>query len=394
MSDLMQKNELENSAPPFSNRGVQNTYRGDLRACVDWLQATLTFFTDYEIFCDLLGVDKCKFTLQERGLYGYRTHYKYGHISILADGAETMGIHLQMTGQACREYESLNIKTWKQLLYDIRELKGTFTRIDVAIDDIIRHDQKHYFDINKLVSKVKAAATKTYFKKVRIVETVLTATGETKGQTLYVGQDSSDIQIRFYDKGQERIAKGLELEEGVIGWIRTEVQTRRKRADILANYLIFEDYIGDVVAGVLKNYINFLIPSNDANKARWKVCSWWDDFLGDVSKLKLTLIAPDRTIERTKAWIDKQIAPSLGMLYMAFGGSEEILATTIADGVMRLTDTQLQLAKEYQEMMIEDKKYIEHIKKTKYNEYLFRSGVHREEYKKDTASNSVQSIDN
>src|SRR5690606_41303449 len=100
------------------------------------------------------------------------------------------------------------------------------------------------------------------------------------------------------------------------------------------------------------------------------------EFLGDVEKLKLTLVAPDRTVERTKAWLDKRVAPSLGMVYMAYGGDEKAIATMIADGVNRLTDSQLQLAIEYQEMLNSSKELLEHRKKEEWQDYMFRTEAH------------------
>src|SRR5690606_35424193 len=133
-----------------------DTSQGQLRACVDWLQATFDFFSDKKSVCDMLGVDECKFIAQDRGLYGYKTHYKYGHISILMDGGQAdMGIHIQFSGQGCREYEEMGIKNWRTLLKEILAIGGKVVRLDVAIDDIAETGQKNYFTVDKLLRKVK-----------------------------------------------------------------------------------------------------------------------------------------------------------------------------------------------------------------------------------------------
>lgn len=380
MVDKYKENDGAKQAPPYSNRGVLDTYqivRGGLRACVDWIQATLMVSDGLEVFSSLLGVEKCKFVHQERGLYGYKTHYKYGHISIFTDGAYNMGAHLQLTGQGCREYESMGLKNWQQLFESIRSLDGKFARVDLAIDDITEAEQQHYFDIELLIGTIKNGCMKSKFKKAQNIEDILIETGKVEGQTINVGRSSSDVKIRFYDKFSERIAKGEIIEDGVTGWIRTEIQSRRKRAEKLVDYVIANEDIGGVAKGILKNYIAFLEKGEDTNKGRWLNTSWWDEYLGEVDKLPLTMVAPDRTIERTKAWLDKQIAPSLGMIYMAFGGDEKELALMVADGVNRLTDNQLQLAIEYQKMLAKDKEKMDYRKKEKWQEYMFRSGAHR-----------------
>ena len=366
--------------PPYSNRGVLDTYpvfRSDLRACVDWVQATFMVDDGLDVISTLIGVDKCKFVVQERGLYGYRSHYKYGHISILTDGSYNMGAHLQMSGQGCREYESMEKKDWRTLFTEMRELGVTFARLDLAIDDITEGEQQHYFDIKLVIDTLKNGCMKSKFKRAQNIEDILIDDGSVMGQTVSVGRPSSDVKIKFYDKYQERIAKGETIEEGVTGWIRTEIQSRRKRAEMMVNYIVQNEDIGGVAKGILKNYISFLEKGEDSNKARWENTSWWDEYLGSVDKLPLTMIAPDRTIEKTKAWIDKQIAPSLGMLFMAYGGQEKAISTIIADGVTRLTENQLQLAIDYQNMMLEEKAEMDHIKNGKWQSYMFRSGAHR-----------------
>src|SRR5690606_26677533 len=215
-SDKVQKNDAHEEKPPYSNRGVLDTsqvVRGSLRACVDWLQATIMVSDGLEELSKLLGVDKCKFVPQERGLYGYKTHYKYGHISILSDGGHSMGSHLQLSGQGCREYESMGVKNWQELFTDIRDLNGKFARLDLAIDDITEEGEQHYFDIQLVVDTLKAGCMKSKFKRAQNIEDILIDDGSIEGQTINVGRASSDVKIKFYDKYQERIAKGETIEE-------------------------------------------------------------------------------------------------------------------------------------------------------------------------------------
>lgn len=397
-SDKVQKNDGCDEQPPYSNRGVIDTHhvlRGELRACVDWIQATLMVSDGFDYICDMLDVDKCKFVPQEKGLYGYKTHHKYGHISILTDGGYNMGAHLQMSGQGCREYESLNKKNWSQLFADIRAVNGKFARVDLAIDDITTGDEQLYFDMTVLIDTIKAGCMKSKFRRAQNIEDILIETGDVEGQTITAGRASSDIKIKFYDKYQERLAKKRTLEEDVTGWIRSEIQARRKRAEVIAGYVIANESVGGVAKGILKNYITFLVKGEDTNKARWDTVDWWNEYLGDVEKLSLTMVAPDRTIERTKAWLDKQIAPSLGMIYMAFGGDEQAISMMIADGVNRLTESQLSLALQHQEMLSEHKEMLDHRKKEAWQDYMFRTGAHREglQIKKVTAPHSDQEPD-
>nr|WP_304413200.1 replication initiation factor domain-containing protein [Anoxybacillus sp. KU2-6(11)] len=79
--------------------------------------------------------------------------------------------------------------------------------------------------------------------------------GETIGHTLYFGSPSSDIQIRFYEK-----KKNVQMELDIDVWNRTEVQLRDLRAYVVAQ-VIADDVLplGEIVAGILRNYIQFRI---------------------------------------------------------------------------------------------------------------------------------------
>lgn len=318
-----------------------------LRACVDWAQATFKSVKNPQKIIEIIGLEYDDFVEVESGMYGYKKQLRSGSISILYDGSDDMGIHLQMTGQGCRQYETSSSLDWKGFFLKCFEYDATFTRIDIAIDDIAYVGEKLYFTLPMLIRKLKDGEVRSRFKKAKYITTVRIEDGEELGSTLYFGQPSSDIQLRFYEKNYERLAVGKELEEKLTGWNRTEIQARRERANALALYILNEDQIGTIAAGVLRNYISFCVRDNDTNKARWKVCKWWDKFLGDVEPLKLTLIAPDKTIERTIAWLDNSVAPSLAMVFTALDGDLDKIKELIINGQERMTKEQLRLAKEY-----------------------------------------------
>lgn len=318
-----------------------------LRACVDWAQATFKIVQEPQKIIELIGLDPDDFNDLDHGLYGYSRQLRMGNISVMYAGSPDMGIHVQMTGQGCREFEAQSKLSWKDFILKCFEFDANFTRLDIAIDDIAYEGDKLYFTLPMLIRKLKDGEVRSRFKKARYITTVRIDDGEEIGSTLYFGQQSSDIQIRFYEKNFERLAAGKELEKKLIGWNRTEIQTRRDRANAMALYILNEDQIGEIAAGVLRNYISFCVKDKDINKSRWKVCKWWDRFLGDVEPLKLTLIAPDKTIERTMAWLNNSVAPSLAMVFTALDGDLDKIKELIINGQERMTKEQIQLAKEY-----------------------------------------------
>jgi len=327
----------KNVSPPYTNRGADNTYRDGLKACVDWVQATLEIVSVEQLITDILGLDFNDFYNGQSGKYGYKNSKHLGNIGIFYDGREDMGIHLEITGQGCREYESLNIQSWKELFGRLIENEANFTRLDIAIDDF-----KGHFNISGLVRKIKNRELISKFKNAVRIESIDIETGESKGNTIYYGGSSSRIQIRMYEKDHERMAMGYELDGDVETWNRTEVQARNERAQKIAE-LVAEreegsESIGEIVSGILRYYMRFVVKGKDTNRARWNTAPFWLKFLGDVKALRLTDIAPDRTVEKTAHWIDKQVAPSLAILFNAFDGDMDILKQFIIDGSDRLKD--------------------------------------------------------
>lgn len=335
---------ITNHVPPYCNTGVQNTSQSGLRACVDWVQATFKIVEVTQLIEEVLGLNADWFYEGQSGSMGYRKSRKYGNITVFYDGTEEMGVHLQMTGQGCREYEAYNRKKWKQLFFDFVCYNAKFTRLDVAIDDF-----QGYFTISSIERKVKDRLLVSKFKKARTMETILIESGEGEGKTIYFGSSQSSVQIRMYEKNHEQKGKGNEIDSDV--WNRTEVQARDERAQKIAELIMLnedsEETVGEIVAGILKYYLRFLVKGKDKNRSRWKTAPFWDKFLGNIEALRLTDIAPDRTVEKTVNWISNQVAPSLAVMFEAFDGDVNLLMRFIQEGKERLTEKEYRMINEY-----------------------------------------------
>lgn len=320
--------------PRSCNTGAQNTSESGLRACIDWVQATFKIVQPDQLISEVLGLKIDDFQ-ESNGQFGYQNCKRLDNISIFYGGSPGMGIHLQMTGQGCRLYEALTKykNPWASIFGVFLRLDASFSRLDVAIDDF-----DGYFKIKQIVRKIKAGELVSKFKKARSLESIEIKTGESKGMTVYYGSAKSRIQIRMYEKDFERENAGYDLEEGVTVWNRTEVQARNERAQKIAGIIANGNDVGDIVAGILKHYLRFVSKGKDKNKARWNTAPFWERFLGDVDKLKLTEKAPDRTVQRMEQWLEKQVSPSLAVLMQAYDGDMERIYNMIKDGNTRLKD--------------------------------------------------------
>jgi phage replication initiation protein len=319
-------------SPRPRNTGAQNPYESGLRACVDWVQATFKNVSVDDLITHVLALDIEEFR-ESNGEHGYQKCKRLDNIAIYYEGASNMGIHLKMTGQGCRLYEALSKdkKPWSLLLGMFLDMGANFTRIDGAIDDF-----QGYFKIDQIVRKIKRGELVSKFKKARSMESIEIKSGESKGMTIYYGSSKSRIQIRMYEKDFERENAGYELEKSVTVWNRTEIQARDERAQKIAEIIAQGDDLGNVISGILKHYLRFVVKGKDKKRSRWKTAPFWEKFLGEVEALKLTEKAPDRTVERTEEWLRKQVAPSLAVLMRAYDGDVGLLHNMIHSGDRRL----------------------------------------------------------
>ena len=242
-SNLYQKNKNT----PSSNTGCLTPNKlpftlpsNGLRALIDWVSVTFKNISVDEVF-QIIKLPLDLWTLQDHGYNGYQYSAVYKSMKIMwgtPDGTLDMGIHIDFSGEACREYEQefnheLN---WSEFFALIMNFNYKFTRLDLAIDDF-----KGYFTINQLYKKGKnGCVTVKRIKEARYFETFDLETGLSKGETLYIGK--GDRIYRFYDKLNERRSKGYETIEGLEFWNRYEVQLRNDLATSACQMLAYENY--------------------------------------------------------------------------------------------------------------------------------------------------------
>lgn len=310
--------------PPYSNTGAQNTERRDKEVLIDWLSFTIPDDSVQDIkeltqfLC--LPYDEC---VDRNGGHGYLKRLIYGNIHLYYEGSPGMGYHVSFTGKGCREYESIINGDWLFLFKKVLEGGGHFTRIDSAIDDYAQA-----LDLNLIQEKVNHRHLVSRFKTTRtILSKDLVNEGST-GLTIIFGSRSSNAVVRMYDKG---------IEQGVdFNWIRCELELKHELANEFISKLHEGWELGKATAAVLKNYINFKDPSSDTNKSRWLTSCFWDEFLDGVSRLALTVKVAERTIEKTKEWLERQVAVALARVVEHDGGDLEFIDYLIDSGHKRL----------------------------------------------------------
>jgi phage replication initiation protein len=270
----------------------------------------------------------------DRGRHGYKSGVTNGAISIWYDGALDMGVNVQVPGTGCRQLEADGLITpegeftftWLDFLKLISLSGGSFTRLDVAVDDrvgVLNLDRiKQYRQNACVVSRLEDGQEVNGFK---------VSTGKDTGSTVYFGSKKSNVLVRFYDKAAERLAKGHPLPQGEI-WNRCELQARKEQAEQLAGILI----AGGVpaFAKVLNNFISFreVGAGGIAHRYRWRVADWWSEFIATTEKMSLWVEGIQRSLTEKADTVEKQMAPLISTIYDAPDLGERWLKKLITEG--------------------------------------------------------------
>lgn len=307
---------------PATNRGAVNTL------IVDWCQFTI-FYKDLKILEDsyfisikdfainliikLFKINPAELCFETGGINGYEYSISYKNIyCYYSISRPDMGINFKLSGQACRDFENLNIE-WIDFFKKLNTYVVGYNRIDIAIDDYT----DKYFDIRKLQKYIKKGYVSSKFKSSLELTKRNILDGSILGDTLQFGSKASRVQITFYNKMLERQSQNYIIDNSITNWTRTELRFRQERAKEIVNLIINDNNFSNTIKGILKNYICFLEPTGDSNKSRWPVAEFWEDFTNNLDKIKLSRINIENTISKKKDWLFHSMSKSNLMVLLS-----------------------------------------------------------------------------
>lgn len=275
----------------------------------DWL--TFTSHCDSpESIMELLGLKHISWQKMEKGRNGYRQRYFFENISILYDGADNMGVCVDMSGTGCRAYETYSTTGWNSLLRELHDAPEDYniTRLDMAFDDhtgildidVLRDDTDDHHYVSRSRSwKVEYGSA---------------------GTTIYHGSPKSNMYIRIYDKAAEQAANSEDpraLED--VHWIRVEMQMRDEIALGFVNGLMINP-VGVQFRGVLHNYLRYVVPTDDTNMSRWDMTPYWAELLEGVQKIRCwSAPGVDYTVWNLSNYVVNQAGNALDCYLRIFG---------------------------------------------------------------------------
>jgi DNA relaxase NicK len=231
-----------------------------------------------------------------------------------------MGVHFVLSGKGVRQFlacsgieDETGLRAW------LARAVGqgiVFTRIDWACDD--RSTDSPLLDLGVIRQAVADGSVVSRFKSMeerrkhelgrwRRGAAPMKEEPGLLADVLYFGSIMSEMSVCFYDKAKEQL-----LAEG-LRWVRCELRAKQDRAHALVLRFIQDGF--SAVVGVLRSYLDFRKPGADSNVSRWSTVSWWSAFLGACERVRLTVPRPERTVQRVREWLLKQVAPMFAVLW-------------------------------------------------------------------------------
>ena len=319
------------TSPPSNNMGALITGAPEIplknQVLVDWLSWTLKVLDPYEAI-RLSGLSCLSFESCDHGAMGYRKSLRSGNVVVFYDGRDVMGCHISMTGQGCRQYEGAQNTPhcWYQLIVLLLSVDASFTRLDLAIDNV-----DGVLDMRKLEWNVRRKRVRSLFKGGQKIEKFSFLENAPKqGKTLYLGSPQSLIKVRFYDKAAQLCLDGH--------WVRCELQLMAERAQTAVKHLFAGMEAGTLAVKVLNHYFS-VINLDDSNKSRCSLQGWWSSWLTTTDSMRISVMKAIKVIDEVVSHIKRQYAPTFAMLkkFLGVAGFHDFMSELISSGTERLS---------------------------------------------------------
>lgn len=330
--------QLNDQQSPSSNTGIVNT-----SIILDYLSFTVENTKEnVSRITNAFDIDK----LEELSYGGYG----YASSAMILDGGKVfwhserpeMGMHIRLNSKSLA---LLNL-TPLGLLNRVIDWGGKFRRLDLAFDDM-----DGMLDLDEMHRKLAKGEVVTRWRRVARIVGEKIGGAQKSGDTVAVGVRASNSYLRMYDKKLERLAKNADV-TGIEHWIRVELELKADKANEFAIILAKNAPIswrasaGELCSSLLWGLLDFKdANADDDNKSRWDTSEFWSKFLRASSKLKLSTPKEDGTLDDSKDWIWKVVAPTLAMIILSKDDDKgqsgyEFIMECIEKGEERMSNSQ------------------------------------------------------
>lgn len=263
--------------------------KNDIKILVDYITFTIgrqcfiesvdnTEFEDetgkgiLDLICLMFGLGDLQFTYRH-GFNGYDDAWIKDGITICMGGCDT--IMVQMSGQGCRLYESVNRSfDWLELIKVVQGFqRHNFSRLDIACDT---------FDLLSMTKLMQYTLQQRYVSRFN---DYFVGQGN-KEESIMFGSPKSRMRLRIYNKTLERAQQLGTFEDVPENWIRLEFQLRDESADSFIDAWKSVNDISLAYFGIMNNQLRF-VKKREQNLMRSVTVPWWAKFTKYSGKIAM-----------------------------------------------------------------------------------------------------------
>lgn len=289
----------------------------------DWVNITFADMTGEQVINDVMRLKPELFLERSTTQNFYTREFAFaGEKNIYVQDFESTtdehgqdeqktGTTMYITGQGTRLFEKALLEqglTWKKFFVRAKQFKGTFSRLDIAIND-----NWGLLDMDEIV---EATQQNRFWSKSR---SFAIHGNNQDGWTANFGK--TPFVIRIYDKQKEQEQKGLETSIKN----RVELELRSERAEQVISEWFENDNLVEYSVSILYTYLWFVDEPIDEEELKGthvreryidslKPMPAWSLLTSLGQSMKFVREPKEQSVDSILSWIMKYVVPSLEVL--------------------------------------------------------------------------------
>ncbi|MGO2195820.1 MAG: replication initiation factor domain-containing protein [Lactococcus lactis] len=321
---------IESDNKPITDDFVQKMYTTfpDLKNALDlqfdWVTITFSDMTGEQVINDVMRLKPELFLERSTTQNFYTREFAFaGEKNIYVQDFEPtkdvdtnqdvqkIGATMYLTGQGTRLFEKALLEqglTWKKFFVQAKRFKGTFSRLDIAIND-----NWGLLDMEEII---EATQKNRFWSKSR---SFAIHGNNQDGWTANFGK--SPFVIRIYDKQKEQEQKGLETSIKN----RVELELHADRAEQVISEWFENDNLVEYSVSILYTYLWFVDEPIDEEELKGthvreryidtlKPMPAWSLLTSLGQSMKFVREPKEQSVDSILSWIMKYVVPSLEVL--------------------------------------------------------------------------------
>lgn len=321
---------IEIGSKPITDEFVEKMYTvfPDLKNALDlqfdWVTITFSDMTGEQVINDVMRLKPELFLERSTTQNFYTREFAFaGEKNIYVQDFEPtkdidtnqdvqkVGATMYLTGQGTRLFEKALLEqglTWKKFFVQAKRFKGTFSRLDIALND-----NWGLLDMDEII---EATQHNRFWSKSR---SFAIHGNNQDGWTANFGK--SPFVIRIYDKQKEQEQKGLETSIKN----RVELELHADRAEQVISEWFENDNLVEYSASILYTYLWFVDEPIDEEELKGthvreryidtlKPMPAWSLLTSLGQSMKFVREPKEQSVDSILSWIMKYVVPSLEVL--------------------------------------------------------------------------------